>query len=1255
MKILAIRGKNLASLANEFCVDFEAEPLASAGLYAITGATGSGKSTLLDALCLALYERTPRLARATAQGETIPDVGAHSVGPADPRTLLRRGASDGFAEVDFVGSDAVAYRARWSVRRARSKADGRLQQSEMSLLRLADKQLLGDHRKSETLKLIERCIGLSFEQFTRAVLLAQNDFAAFLKASDDDRAELLQTLTGTETFTRLSKLAFVRARAQGDELKLLGLQLDAQLPLAPEARSAKAGESAALLARVKAIEQQQGAIEGKLRWQQQWEKFKANSAEARASFDAARSARDGSALRQAQFVRVEAVQPARPLFAEVDRLDREIAGGAQALKDGQLLLAQAFKDAGDGQDALKAVACELQRAEQAKAEAQPGVDQARAIDAQISALTPNFHAAVKAADEAKLSLAQEDAKRQALSDELFQSQAALQLAERWLVEHAPVRPLAAGWQRWETLLAHASAVLGEHRTSAAQGLQFNKKEDAIKAALDKAGADHLARVSEHGAAAKKLDDLTRALAAFRPDELAEHRQTLERRRNELAGAASLWHQLGQQQQRQQQLQGQQQSHLATLNDCQLRLARCAAARPPAEHDRASAEKSLRIAELAASASVEELRATLEAGDPCPVCGSLQHPYAEHDPRLSGVLNALRDELLCARKRETDLVQAESAAAAQNQALQKQMAQLEHDLATARAAVHQAERLWLAQPLTDELLPVANEDRAAWLAEKQTAVHASLAGLGQQESGYRQAIRLKDCAQEATSQAQAAMSAARNSLARFELEHQQTAQASQSARQRLAASEQQLAAAQLELDAAFADTSWREDWIADPPGFVARCQFAVQDWTARQRQVDALSARLNTLATSIQGALAAVANATRYCQGQADQCALLERDLREKQARRKALFDGKAIGAIEAALSAAIGKAKLDLNQRQSTSQKADAEAARINEAVRLAAVQRERNQTLLASARQALMDWLHAFNAQHSGLAALSADLLKDLLAFGPQWIDGERQALQAVDGALANAFAVLEAQQKAQAEHLAGLPDEDLAESAELAPAGERLRVALEQALAELEPARAQLSAVQFELAQDDERRQKSLSLLADLEKQSVKARVWSQLSDLIGSADGKKFRNFAQQLTLDILLGYANRHLETLSRRYRLQRVEDSLGLLVVDRDMGDEVRSVHSLSGGESFLVSLALALGLASLSSHRVRVESLFIDEGFGSLDGDALSVAMEALENLQAQGRKVGVISHVQEMTELIGTRIKVKRLPGGQSRVLVAA
>lgn len=199
------------------------------------------------------------------------------------------------------------------------------------------------------------------------------------------------------------------------------------------------------------------------------------------------------------------------------------------------------------------------------------------------------------------------------------------------------------------------------------------------------------------------------------------------------------------------------------------------------------------------------------------------------------------------------------------------------------------------------------------------------------------------------------------------------------------------------------------------------------------------------------------------------------------------------------------------------------------------------------------------------------------------------------------------------------------------------------------------QSNEIDFKIKQDTDNKQRIGSLLREIEKQTETEENWAKLNDMIGSADGKKFRQIAQEYTLDVLLSYANVHLEILSKRYLLQRIPNSLGLQVIDQDMGDEVRTVYSLSGGESFLVSLALALGLASLSSSRMKVESLFIDEGFGSLDPTTLNIAMDALERLHNQGRKVGVISHVQEMTERIPAQIKVSKQQSGKSKVEVVA
>jgi exonuclease SbcC len=162
-----------------------------------------------------------------------------------------------------------------------------------------------------------------------------------------------------------------------------------------------------------------------------------------------------------------------------------------------------------------------------------------------------------------------------------------------------------------------------------------------------------------------------------------------------------------------------------------------------------------------------------------------------------------------------------------------------------------------------------------------------------------------------------------------------------------------------------------------------------------------------------------------------------------------------------------------------------------------------------------------------------------------------------------------------------------------------------------------------------------------------------WGYLNALIGSKEGDKFRKFAQGLTLDNLVWLANNQLNRLHGRYLLQRKDsEALELQVVDIWQADAVRDTRTLSGGESFLVSLALALALSDLVSHKTRIDSLFLDEGFGTLDAETLDTALDALDTLNASGKTIGVISHVEAMKERIPVQIKVKKINGlGVSRL----
>jgi DNA repair protein SbcC/Rad50 len=220
-------------------------------------------------------------------------------------------------------------------------------------------------------------------------------------------------------------------------------------------------------------------------------------------------------------------------------------------------------------------------------------------------------------------------------------------------------------------------------------------------------------------------------------------------------------------------------------------------------------------------------------------------------------------------------------------------------------------------------------------------------------------------------------------------------------------------------------------------------------------------------------------------------------------------------------------------------------------------------------------------------------------------------------------------------------------------APA-EILEAELARLQAQNETVQQRLGAIRAALEQDAQRRREASDLQQQLERQTVEARRWAKLDELIGSADGKKFRVFAQGLTLRKLVHLANAHLERLSGRYVIhRRSAEDLDLEIMDTFQADNRRSVNTLSGGESFLVSLALALGLSDLAGRNATIHSLFIDEGFGTLDDNSLDMAVSTLENLQAAGKTIGIISHVKELKERIGAQIFVRKSGNGFSTLEV--
>ncbi|AWL06923.1 AAA family ATPase [Massilia oculi] len=1248
MKILRISGKNLASLAGEFAVDFESGPLATTGLFAISGPTGAGKSTLLDALCLALYDATPRMLKRA--GSQLPDVGGDTVSALDPRTLLRRGAAEAWAEVDFVGSDDGRYRARWSVRRSYGKPGGALQPARMSLHRLPELAPIGGTKTEVAAEIVQR-IGLSFEQFTRAVLLAQNEFSAFLKTDENERGELLETLTGTTVYSEISRRAFERYKLEQQRTQVLQARLANVAPLAPSERAQLDLERSAADAAREALDSRYTLLEQQLRWHQELDKLGRGEAQAEEALAAANGERVATAERRQRLATLEAVQSARPLTVEVQRLEaeRRQTHSAVAKLEGELAAALEARRAGNAE--VDAAIARLDASEERLRAAGPQLDQAKALDAALETLAPG-HAQAKAALEAARQQAREArAQHGSKSEQLAHARGLIEAASAWLTAQSRHEAVATGWPQWERLLrqaGQAQAALAAGETALA----------ATRTAADQAAGRDAQAASALAQAIERLDTLEAnrraamaALGQFDAEAIGAERQQLEGRRERLAAAERTWLELSAARETLAGLARETERAATAAAGAERALQEARAAAPALEAAMAQAERSLSAAELACAANVEQLRAHLVDDDPCPVCGALAHPYAHQDATLKAMLTGLRAEVDGCRAgvRENGALEATHGAALA--ATRERLAALSQDRTTLDLRIAGLLDAWEADPLAAEA--PAEPERSDWFGAQRGAVREALDALARREQAWRAAASARDAAQRDVDGAQSVLAGLRRNA---EAERD-TAARLQNELKTLDAG-RQAAAAQLdallaELDPAMAAAhgdGWQTAWRRDPAGWSQARATEADGWreqTEAQARGAAASATLEVEAGALQARIAEIDAAGARLAAQFER---IDGESSAKRAARASLWQGRAASEVERELTAAVSGAREQVAARQqAANEAAQAETrARTAQAQLVERIAELDQSGATASAR--LADWLEDYRRQADGLDDIAdTDELARLLQVGAAWLAQERSALNAIETGVANATAVLAERRARRAAHLESAP-----------PDGQPMDViqAMVDALVvERQASIEAATALRLRAMQDDERRRQAESSLAEIERQQAVEQRWGKLSELIGSSDGKKFRNYAQQFTLDVLLGYANEHLKQLARRYRLERVSyqgmPSLALMVRDQDMGGEVRSVNSLSGGESFLVSLALALGLASLSSNRVRVESLFIDEGFGSLDSETLGVAMDALDALQSMGRKVGVISHVQEMTERIATKVLVRPAGGGSSAVVV--
>ena len=953
MKILAIRLKNLTSIEGMVEVDFTAEPLHSAGIFAISGPTGAGKSTLLDALCLALYDKAPRFA-TSVESVNLADVGDNQINQSDVRNLLRRGTSDGYAEVDFLGIDGRRYRSRWSVRRTRNKISGSLQPQTLEVKELDTEKEFQGTKKELLIQLVE-LVGLTYEQFTRTVLLAQNDFATFLKSKGAAKAELLEKLTGTGVYSRISQEVYARNKAAQEEVTLIQNRMNV-IELMPEEELLALQKEKELLAekrvtgiKLLAEQNEQLNVVRSLKMQEDlWKKKQQEEQEEQA--------------------RLKMLQ------------------GALASQEEELVHFKAQWEA-----------------------ILPDLKNARQLDVQIQSQQDSYTQSKQMLQSANKQVSEQEQKMRMATEQLQVSYSSLNR----LLNHVGIE----------------------------KALQLEQVEEILRQEADKLTAE-----------INTNEERLLRLNSFGYPLLTEEQMKLQK---ELTRQQNI-----------RQLTETQTKTKAEIERLEKETTDCLKQLTEQETALKVTQRLYENVRMAVGKDVKALRQQLQEGEACPVCGSTAHPYHQEQEVVDTLFRSIEQEY--------------NAAVANCQQINNRSIVLQRD--------------WTHQKMVD-----------GQIGEQLAALYKAGIDAGNEE----------------------------------QIQHRLTELAERILEYRNLYAEWQRSDEEIKKMRAHCE-ALREN--------VSLCRLAMQKVSSAKEQLLLLQ---NT----------ASAEQKRF--------EVIEKALNVLRQERSQLLKGKSADEAEAV----VAKREKELN-------------------------------LALEKARKEV-------EAVHNRLSGLQGEMKQITLAIGE----------------LQEQYKKIESPEQ--------LPE-----------------IIKKQQEENLNTERA-LSTMEARLLQQAKNKLTVEQIAKELAEKQTIAERWAKLNKLIGSADGAKFKVIAQSYTLNLLLLHANKHLSYLSKRYKLQQVPDTLALQVIDCDMCDEIRTVYSLSGGESFLISLALALGLSSLSSNNLKVESLFIDEGFGSLDAESLRTAMAALEQLQMQGRKIGVISHVQEMSERISVQVQVHKKVNGKSVLTV--
>ena len=1196
MKILSIRIKNLASLAGEHFIDFESEPLANAGLIAIIGKTGAGKSTILDAMCLALFNQVPRL--KGSDGKLV-DVDGSELLSNSPLTVLRRGTGHGFAELCFVAQDQKHYLARWEIKRARENAAGKLQNVQRSLTCLTDSVVIADKTKAVETH-IQHITQLSFEQFTRAVLLAQSEVTAFLKARDNERGALLEYLTNSNIFAKIGEIAFRKTADIEKERKKLEDVLGHIDILSDEAIAELNQQFTIANIEYKKLETEKIDLSKQQLWFEEHQKLENQISDKQKNYDHQFFIQQQLAPERQKLSRLEVFSSIRPTVfqqAQLVKAQQQLTPDIQQLQNSFDVVAKQFYNEEQHYKKANTELKVLQDFEFTHAEA---LKQVRSCIQERDFIGAEFN-------KLKTRCIELDAQQQPLN---VQKQNIELDISRLLDQQKAIQKQLYETEKFHPLDQSIHAHIQQLQQFITQYQTIEQSLGDLTLAQSKCAEDQL-----------KLEQLQTEFGSVMQIE-----QQLLQLNTERELKISQLNQLDLTQQKLKQYfelhadASSSQTKLQTFSSQILELnqtsTRAEKAFETAKNERVQLQEILQKQRLLHAENIEQLRNNLMADEPCLVCGSTYHPYKNDESHVSKALFELQQQQeQHAIQKEQENFQRWQMAQQQATKAQSELDQLKNSIQNnvEKLEIQQKE---LAQQFSNVQISI-NFEQSAHDIEKQ-ALEASTQFKNEKQAIEDQLTTLNQTLKDQHTLAQRIQSI------QYQLNNAQNLQQHvQHVVACLSDTEQQQWTTQTTVQAKVVLTA-----LSNRAQHLTSLDKLAKDQDNLHQNLTLVSTNQNNLVKLISETTEARDQA--YARGQqntqiATQLIQQMTDLTEVKPHEWLIqhdADRQQKQQVYQQQKQSFERLRIDFEKQQS-------------DLKQLTSRQAEHQKTI-DQLNVEIENWLKA----HQDFTTQD---LTDLVQISSAQEQEIRSQLQNAERLLNESTSALKTLQEQQTAHLNQQPN------IELNVLTQQIKDNLEALMAQSEV----LDKFKVDLARHQDNLDKQAKFANQIQAIQQQEHRWGKISGLIGDAKGKDFRDYAQQYNLDILLEHANQQLVMLSQRYTLKRLENSLSLAIVDHDMDGETRSVSSLSGGESFLTALALSLAIANMASGSMKIESLFIDEGFGTLDASSLYMVMNALDQLQNQGRKVVLISHIQEMHERIPVQIQVKPLGAGASTIQV--